>query len=252
MVGHDGSCVALASEQSHRTEAQRREVGILRGQDDDNATSSKSTLTTLDTMQRQPPQTALPNVAFLEGPRPTTERSTQNGELEGQGVMPHDSDELVFARRPLPTSGRSSFSCSACTSPKSPLSEATNLTMPSVAAVSRACTPSLCRSETESSDPALSSILSGPTAGEHVDAASHHQGSHVQDESSRVHSHRPQQVSLLSAALLAGETSPPTKARANSACGILRKVGEEIPHKEVVHEAPGKVSFAGHVQDHRG
>jgi hypothetical protein len=135
------------------------------------------------------------NVAFLDLPAGVKARS-QRSMTDGAQTSP-----LQFNKRPTFTSARSSVSCSSCncSSTFSPGSG-------DEAVRTRGNrTPSLSRSETEYSEGGVSTT-SQPQC--------HHALSHGG-------------VSLLTAAMLAGEVSP--RKQMKTACGILRREAQDTP-----------------------
>lgn len=135
------------------------------------------------------------NVAFLDLPAGVKARSHRSM-TEGAQISP-----LQFNKRPTFTSARSSVSCSSCncSSTFSPGSG-------DEAARTRGNrTPSLSRSETEYSEGGVST-------------ASHSQCPHALSHGG---------VSLLTAAMLAGEVSP--RKQMKTACGILRREAQDTP-----------------------
>ncbi|CAO1613279.1 unnamed protein product [Parajaminaea phylloscopi] len=181
-----------------------------------------------DTTPRVPSHLPLaPSVAFIEPLANATDRHHRphlpRAARSALSDAPAESDILVFRKRLLLSSSRSTYPCASCASP---ISDATGATKTSAGDGCHLRTPSLSRSETDSSDPALSSGLSAAGGG----PSSHR---HCLHQSTSKHNH----VSLLSAALLAGDALPhESRARA---CGILRKGSG--PGGDWEH---GKVSFA--------
>ncbi|PWN22462.1 hypothetical protein BCV69DRAFT_292903 [Microstroma glucosiphilum] len=148
------------------------------------------------------------NVAFLDLPAGVTTR-TQRSMTEGAQTSP-----LQFNKRPTFTSARSSVSCSSCncSSTFSPGSG-------DEAVRTRGNrTPSLSRSETEYSEGGVSTA-SQPQC--------HHALSHGG-------------VSLLTAAMLAGEVSP--RKQMKTACGILRREAQDTPVFETDSESAAGAS----------